>query len=624
MYTLSRLHAMLLLILFVCCKEPDDGAIHVSTASTHPRILLLEGEEQQIRDLIDSDESWQKMHFAILETCNEILGKPALERKMIGRRLLSTSRECLRRVFYLSYGYRMTGDDRFFQKAREEMLAVSAFTDWNPSHFLDVAEMTMGLAIGYDWLYATLTESDRNKIRDAIVAKGLNPSFDEDYNWFLRATHNWNQVCNAGMTYGALAVQEDHPELAQRVIDRAFQSIPLAMEDYQPDGAYPEGYSYWGYGTSFNVMFISAVEKALGTDQGLAKQPGFLETAGFLAHMLAPSGDSYNWGDCGPGGNLQPAMFWFAAKQEEPSLLWMENHFLQTSDYDRFTGNRLLPAMMIWGKGIPLQHIQPPAARLWVGQGKNPVCLMRSSWTDPNAVYLGFKAGSPSVNHGHMDIGSFIMEADGERWVADLGSQNYESLESKGMQIFGKTQDAQRWTVFRMNNFSHATLTINDQHQQVSGYAQIDRYADHPEFSFALSDISSVYTGQLKQAQRGVAMVEGSYVVIRDEVQTLDQPTRLRWQILTPAAVSLSEKGAELRQQGKTLMLKVSGPDNLVMRTWSTAPTNDYDAPNPGTILVGFECDLPAQSSVEFEILLVPESHGTDPGFLAQPLADWQ
>ena len=31
------------------------------------------------------------------------------------------------------------------------MLTAARFEDWNPSHFLDVAEMTFALAIGYDW-----------------------------------------------------------------------------------------------------------------------------------------------------------------------------------------------------------------------------------------------------------------------------------------------------------------------------------------------------------------------------------------------------------------------------------------------------------------------------------------
>ena len=68
--------------------------------------------------------------------------------------------------------------------------------------------------------------------------------------------------------------------------------------------------------------------------------------------------------------------------------------------------------------------------KMWVGQGKNPVALMRTSWTDTNAIYVAMKGGSPSVNHGHMDVGSFIMEANGERWAMDFGMQDYNSLET--------------------------------------------------------------------------------------------------------------------------------------------------------------------------------------------------
>ncbi len=45
-----------------------------------------------------------------------------------------------------------------------------------------------------------------------------------------------------------------------------------------------------------------------------------------------------------------------------------------------------------------------------------------------------------------MDVGSFVMEANGVRWASDPGMQNYESLESKGMNIL-EDADAQRWTI---------------------------------------------------------------------------------------------------------------------------------------------------------------------------------
>ena len=67
--------------------------------------------------------------------------------------------------------------------------------------------------------------------------------------------------------------------------------------------------------------------------------------------------------------------------------------------------------------------------------------MMRSSWTNPKALFLGFKLGSPSVEHGHMDVGSFVFDSDGVRWAMDFGQQEYESLESKTLisGVMGRT-----------------------------------------------------------------------------------------------------------------------------------------------------------------------------------------
>lgn len=611
------------LLLWTCQKEKPGASGTVIDELEHPVLLLQKGEESQIKDLIAEEPVWEEMHFAILRRCNDFLGQPLLQRKLTGRRLLSVSRECIRRMFYLSYAYRMTGQERFLERAEAEMLAVAAFSDWNPSHFLDVAEMTIGMAIGYDWLYEELPKSSQQTIRRAIAKKGLEPSFDDRYDSFVWSTNNWNQVCNTGMTFGALAVADVYPGLAKRIINRAKESIKLPMGVYQPDGAYPEGYAYWGYGTTMNVLFLQLMEEAYGTDEGLSDLPGFLQTAEFLQHMLAVSQQCYNWGDCSLGGSLKPAMFWFAQKTNDPSLLWMENKFLQTSNFDQFTWQRLLPAVLIWAKDIPLGSITEPNSKFWVGQGANPVALMRTSWTDPQAIYLGFKAGSPEVNHGQMDVGSFIMEADGVRWAGDLGKQDYESLESKGIKVFGRTQDAQRWTIFRYNNLAHNTLTVDNAHQRVKGYAKIDRHSDDPAFSFAISDISGVYDGQLQEAKRGVGIVDEQYVIIQDEIQTLNQTTNVRWTMMTTAQVSLSAQGAMLTEDGKTLNLQVNGPANLQMKTWSTAPTTDYDAPNPGTTLLGFECELPAYAFERFRVLLVPEKAMGQVSEFDLALEDW-
>jgi hypothetical protein len=573
--------------------------------------------------MVAADTTWLKIQQGIINECDRLLEIKPVERIKIGRRLLDKSREALRRIFFLSYTYRVTDDMKYFQRAEKEMLAIAMFSDWNPTHFLDVAEMTMAVSIGYDWLYNDLSQNSRTIIKEAILKKGIEPSLDSKYNSWLRGTNNWNQVCNAGMAYGAMAIYEDYPELSAKIINRAIESIALPMGDYSPDGAYPEGYGYWGYGTSFNVMFISALERLFGKDFNLSQKPGFLKTAGYMENMTGPSGDPFNYSDAGNKGSLQPAMFWFAQKLKDPTLLWVERSRLINSGPESHIKNRLLPAILLWSNGIRMNTITPPKTKMWVGKGKTPVALMRTSWTD-SGIFVGMKGGSPSAGHAHMDVGSFVMEADGERWAMDFGMQKYESLESKGVQLWGRTQDAQRWEVFRYNNFVHNTLTINGQLQKVEGYAPIIGSSFDPQFMNATTDVTQVYKGAVNKAVRGVGIVDQKYVVVRDEIETLDSITNIRWTLLTSAGVKLIDKKLiELTKGNKKLTIKVLEPHNVYLKTWTTVPPHNYDAPNPGTILTGFEVKLPPKTKTAITVILVPEGSEKPAVEEIKPLRKW-
>jgi len=616
------LNFLLVFLLFGTTACGQEGlTTGMDRIPSHPRLLLLKGEEVAIKQAFVTDEIWNSYHTYIVGECDKYISRPPVERVLIGRRLLDKSREALKRIFYLSYAWRMTSEKKYLDRAEKEMLAVSAFSDWNPSHFLDVAEMTMAVSIGYDWLYDALPADSRNIIREAIIEKGLKPSLDSKYNSWLKATHNWNQVCNAGMTYGALAVFEDQKELARQIIQRAVGSIKLPMEDYLPDGAYPEGYGYWGYGTSFNIMFLSAMEKIYGKDYGLEINQGFFKTAGYLENMTGPTGIPFNYSDCGSGAGLNPAMFWFASRLEDPSLLWSERYFLMNR---KPSGDRLLPALLIWNAGLTVREITQPPEKIWVGQGKNPIALMRTSWNDPDAIFVGLKAGSPSVNHGHMDIGSFVMESGGIRWAMDFGPQDYNSLETAGVDLWNMKQNSQRWEVFRYNNYVHNTLTVNNKLQAVDGKATISGYSAKPEMLNAITDMTSIYRGDLNKAIRGIAIVDNQYVMVRDEIESISSEAVIRWNLLTSAEVTLTGNNtAELAKNGKKLILKAVEPAKITMKTWSTVPEHDYDAQNPGTVMVGFETTVPADSKAVLTVLLMPEGAVENKVMSAKPLEEW-
>ncbi|WP_295767900.1 heparinase II/III family protein [uncultured Mucilaginibacter sp.] len=604
--TYRKISLALIAIILFALNVRAQTTIDTTKFGQHPRLLILKKDEAQIKALLKQDTLWLNVHKSIITECEDMLTAKVQERIVTGRRLLSVSREALRRIFFLSYAWRITNEDKYLKRAEEEMLAVSNFTDWNPSHFLDVAEMSLAVAIGYDWLYNGLSPKSRTIISEAIITKGLEPSLNSKYNSWLQATNNWNQVCNTGLSYGAIAIYERNSSLAKNILNRAVSTIQKPMKEYAPDGGYKEGYSYWGYGTSFNVFFISAMEKLFGTNFGLKSQPGFMNTGTFYEFLTGPSGIPFNYSDAGGIEGLQPAMFWFANQLKDPSLLFVEKTYLQTKKFNA-KSNRILPAAIIWAGTTNISAAKPPVNKIWQGKGANQVAIMRTDWRRQKGIYAGFKGGSPSESHGHMDIGSFVADFEGNRWSADLGMEQYNSLESAGLSIWEMGQNSQRWDVFRYANFSHSTLTVNGHKQDVKGEAKIIKSSDKPKFMYAVMDITPAYKEDLQKAERGVAIVNNEYMLISDEVETGSKECMIRWAMLTPASVA-SIKGNELtlQQNGKQMHLKVEGIEGIELQTWSTAPPHSYDAANPGTALVGFETRVNANSKKAFKVYLIP------------------
>ncbi len=223
-----------------------------------------------------------------------------------------------------------------------------------------------------------------------------------------------------------------------------------------------------------------------------------------------------------------------------------------------------------------------------------------------------------------MDVGSFVVDAQGLRWAIDLGPESYHKIESLGMKLWCRDQDAERWNIFRYNNYSHNTLVVNGQHQRVEGHAPIIRYSAEPSFSHVVFDLGEIYDGQLAEAIRGAALLPNETVLIQDELKALAQPATIRWAMATPAQVEIEDaKTALLKQDGKTMRLTVITGAKTQLRTYSTEPKADYDAANPGTRMVGFEVTLAAGQRVRMAVLLGSASEKARPSVELKPLLQW-
>lgn len=600
--------------------EPGEVAARLrQVPPTHPRLFLPAGGEVALGGRIAADAAMALARDGLIREADRILTTEPVQRVLIGRRLLDKSRTCLSRMLHLGFAWRLTGDTRYLARARAELTAVAQFSDWNPRHFLDVAEMTTAVAIGYDWFHAEWDEAMRALLRKAILEKGLRPSLE--FNAWTRSNNNWNQVCNGGMTVGALAIAESEPELAAQIIARAINTVPVSMHEYGPDGAYPEGPSYWNYGTSFNVIMITAFQSVLGTDFGLIDQPGFLSSADYFLHATGPSGYYFNYSDSGRGGlGLTPALFWFAAHRRDPHLVWREIPKLaQIGEPDARGGrDRTFPLMLLWMSPGMENPPQPPALS-WTGRGAVPVAFHRSGW-DAGASFVAIKGGSPSANHAHMDVGAFVMDADGVRWADDLGSQSYNSLESKGIKLWDRGQDSDRWKVFRLGTAAHNVLMVDGQNQRVEGMAPL--VLAKP--GRTVVDVTSVYRGQLAGAYRGAALQSDRSVRVQDEFTTLGNSVSVRWAMVTRADVRIEGPGrATLSQQGRKLGFHVLEPEGVKLRIYPTdPPPASTDEGNEGTRMLGFEIAVPGTHVQRIVVELVPQSVSPIPHPVV-PLSGW-
>lgn len=601
------------MLLFFCCSLVivAQDMFNYASIDDHPRLFMRANDFITLEKQIANSPELKTIHDIIITKCNDIYMKsPVLEHKLdeSGKRLLHVSRAALEQIFCLAYAYRMTGEKRYLEKAEAQMQTVCDFKDWNPTHYLDVGEMALAVAIGYDWLYADLQPKTKDMVVKAIATHAFGTSDVLKYTGFFRGSNNWNQVCNGGLVSAAIAVFEAMPDRAKYVIERSVKSNELPMKTYAPDGNYPEGYMYWGYGTSFEIILIKALQKAFGSDYGLSQFPGFDKTAEYILYAVGTNGKAFNYSDCRV--NLFPKipMWWFADYFKNPSLLFTELQEIRDGLYAKdFEEARLLPLTMALAAGVDLSSVKAPQKKVWSGNGVAPVVLIRTGWNNPKKdVYVGIKGGRANSGHAHMDAGSFVYDALGLRWAMDFGMEEYAHVEAAGVDMWNNSQNSERWGIFRYGNKSHNTLTLNDARHNAAGFATIEKVIETKNELGAVVDLSKVLENGAQKATRSVILKNEKDLEITDEViadEGKDVP--LRWSMVTPATAKIiNSRCIELSQEGKKMYLKVSSSTPFTLKTWPTVGAHDWDTKNPGTEIVGFESLLPAGKSSTFTVRL--------------------
>jgi len=246
-----------------------------SSSKGHPRLFLNETRLHRLKVLADEDPVLASLAENLQRQADSLLAAEPTAFQIVGPRMLKNCQQILNRVATLLLVYRMTGIQRYKERALDELKSAAAFPHWNPDHFLDTAELCTAFGIAYDWLLPSTSREETAFIRNALIDKGLRVGLQaySDKAWWLEHRFNWNNVCHGGLSIGALAVADEEPALADAILSTAVEKLPLSLANYEPDGAWQAGPDYWEYTTWYTALFIDALQTALGDDFRL-KTPG--------------------------------------------------------------------------------------------------------------------------------------------------------------------------------------------------------------------------------------------------------------------------------------------------------------------------------------------------------------
>lgn len=598
-----------------CTPNTSDPAVDnfdfdILASKAHPRMYMDDALLKEIKAEIKagSNPNVSGIHKQIMSVADEALSHAApIKYEVIpdGKVSKVNPQQVQRDIIACSYAYRMTGKAKYLKVAKQAMLDYSSFPEWDKSFLLKSA-ICFGLGFGYDWLYDRLDRKSRKAIEEAIYRLGFCERKKGGNGWWYGSKINWNQVCNGGLVCAALAIYkggdgEIDRECISVIKDAVYSNKPAVEGIYSPSGIYEEGPNYWRYGTGYQTFLNEALSTALGTDFGLSDNEYFSKTGWYKAFSKGNTGLGFNYADCKEVVGASQALWYFAARFNQPELLFDEIKYARSED--AYTQDKCIVMLLTAAHKVGNVSVQRPSKRLFAGGGNAPLVMARTGW-DKDDIYLGLKGGSGKTSHGHMDVGEFIYESQGERWGIDLNHTDYSVLQKylhpMGENLFSKKQDALRFQMIEYGNRFHNTLTINDKEHNVAGYASLGETVDEPGRLGGTMVFNDTFFDDIEYGSRTALIRDGSYLEVTDSIRTKeDAPAHVRWTFVTRAVPQVVDGCIVLTQNGKTLTIRVDGC-NPEFRIWSTNP-RDYEGPtrsfekwHKDVYACGYEYDIPA------------------------------
>lgn len=536
---------------------------------SHPYIMGTQEDLQQIKEgLAEGEEYYTMMYNKIKAEAENLFSTPVLHNSDT---IAQGGWNAVIRVIKLMIVHYVEGDQKYVDRAKEELYAMMKIKVWTAAAQLDNSQSGATIAVMYDWLYDYLTQEERDWCIEAIMENCLDFVYDfyKDPSRLreLRLAHDWMNIAlgggisnhfacnnsNAGVM--ALAIAPLYPEYAAVVLRGALDGIkPYLMTVVGDGGGFDEPVGYFDLKTHSIIRFLASVHSALGTIYDYDRLAG-VRTAGYYPLYMYGVGP-FAFGDCNPGPlDYDSNILYFLAQQSKNAELIS----LLEKDFDKGE----CAFLILWYDKNEMNNIDenttlPLDKHLFAANKEQNVATFRSDWDVDKGYFAAMYTGIGNDRAGHASAvaGAFGIDLWGERFITPIGIGSYS------YPGYFQRDDGKRWIWYETRAEGNNCLVINpseDPGQDPNVCAEFNKFESGEGASYAWTDLSGVYQKEVTSYKRGMRVCDSrSKIVLQDEA-TMIKPSQIHWSFTVPSNTEvdiIDDNTVKLTLNGKKMAVK--------------------------------------------------------------------
>lgn len=421
------------------------------------------------------------------------------------------SRSIENRLKYLALAYVLTDNAAYADRAISYVVAMSDWEKWTDNNYgdgstcLDTAHLTFGATAVYDFCYDRMTDEQRDKIKNAILTKSIEPLAKAAPS---RITDNTQVLKNSAFAVAVCLLYEDiGQEKAAKYIETATDYFSWYLDFLNTSGNH-EGLMYTSYSVEYMMVAFDVLNRVLGIGNLINHE--YLND--FLMDWLVAGSENthcmtFNIGDSWTSGGFDVTA----------SVLNKQNHNGIAGYYlnKSHRGNAGFDGFIYHVDDL---YIEQPDRLQSVFLDRVGWGSMRTGWGDTDSVFVCTASRSKQY-HNHYDDNSFMIAINGTFIATDPGYQDYSQSANGTYTLYG----------------GHSTLYVDGKYQYKKGYASMVEKMTTPFLTYFIGSAGNSFVTNQKMTMfdRTFMLVnhaESPYYLIMDNIAS-DKEHVYTWRI---------------------------------------------------------------------------------------------